>query len=362
MNLEKSVGALPSLGWAALLGLSLSLAGCGGPKLPSSDQLAAFRAAGPVQPTVDMDTLVKARPPTEPYRVVKGDVLEIYMPDVIRAVTPERTDAYDWQTGRLQTRLCRVSEEGSIPLPAMGEIPVAGKMLSEVEAAIVKAYHPKYVVALPTVVAQVKEYQTQSVSIIGAVREPGQYALRSDELSLVALLMKAGGIEQDGASVIRIRRGGTSDSVTEPVVLPIKGLKTPFADVPLKAGDVVEVEEYVPRELLVMGLVNKPGVYPYPPQTSYNLMQALAVGGGVDTHANPQYAKIYRQTEDGKVVAAAFKLDSAAFAEASNILLKPGDVVAVEHTAATLTRQFFTDLVRFGFGVSAGYSLNPPQE
>jgi protein involved in polysaccharide export with SLBB domain len=308
---------------------------------------------------VDLNQIVQARPPSEPYRVVKGDVLELTMPDVMRAMMPEGAEVLDWRTGRLQTHLCRVSQEGTIPLLAVGEVPVAGKMLSEVEAAVVKAYYPKYVVALPAVVAQVKEYQTQSVSIMGAVKEPGQYALRSDELSLAALLMKAGGIDKEGAAVIRIRRPGATGEAADRVVLPIKGLKTPFADVPLKAGDVVEVEEYVPRELLVMGLVNKPGVYPYPPQTTYNLMQALAFGGGVDTHADPQYAKIYRQTEDGKVVAVAFKLDTAAFTEASNILIKPGDVVAVEHTAATRTRQFFTDLLRFGFGLSAGYDLNP---
>lgn len=357
MNLEKTVGILSSLGWAALLGLSLSLAGCGGPKLPSSDQLAAFRAAGPVRPTVDLETLVQARPPTEPYRVVRGDVLELHMPTVIRAVLPELTDV--WGRTAEPNYLCRVTEAGTVTLPLFGELQVAGKMLSEIEASVVKAYYPKYIVALPAVVAQVKEYQTQSVSIMGAVKEPGQYALRSDELSLVALLMKAGGIDKEGAAVIRIRRPGATGEAADPVVLPIKGLKTPFADIPLKAGDVIEVEEYVPRELLVMGLVNKPGVYPYPPQTTYNLMQALAFGGGVDTHADPQYAKIYRQTEDGKVVALAFKLDTAAFTEASNILIKPGDVVAVEHTAATRTRQFFTDLMRFGFGISAGYSLNP---
>jgi protein involved in polysaccharide export with SLBB domain len=223
----------------------------------------------------------------------------------------------------------------------------------------VDCFHPKFLTTRPSVVARVQEYQTQTVSVMGAVNAQGLYSLRSDEMTLVALLLKAGGIEKDGASVIRIRRPGATGEAADPVVLPIKGLKTPFADVPLKAGDIVEVEEYVPRELLVMGLVTKPGVYPYPPQTTYNLMQALAFGGGVDTHADPQYAKIYRQAEDGKVVVAAFKLDTAAFTEASNIIVKPGDVVAVEHTAATRTRQFFTDLLRFGFGLSAGYSLNP---
>jgi len=37
------------------------------------------------------------------------------------------------------------------------------------------------------------------------VAEPGLYRLRRDEMSLVAALMKAGGIVEDGASLITIQ-------------------------------------------------------------------------------------------------------------------------------------------------------------
>jgi len=54
------------------------------------------------------------------------------------------------------------------------------------------------------VFAQVLEYKTAKVSITGAVEKPGIYELRSDQMSLVALLMEAGGIVDEGATLIRI--------------------------------------------------------------------------------------------------------------------------------------------------------------
>ena len=354
MNLERFAYPILSPICIVLIASQFLAAGCG-PKLPSRDELAAFQEAGPVRPTLDLDKVMQGRPPAEPYRVVKGDVLELTMPDVVRAVEPEFMTERWWRT---EPRLCRVTDAGTIVLPEAGEVPVAGKKLSEVEALVGDAYYPKYVTKRPSVVARVLEYQTLTVSVVGAVKNPGFYPLRSDEMTLVAAIMKAGGIEERGASAVRINRQGAADK-GELIVMPVKGWNMPFADIPLEGGDIVEVEHLQPQELMVMGLVNKPGLYPYPVTTHYNLQQALAIAGGVDTHLNPRYAKVYRQAEDGKVIAAAFKLDGAAFTEASNLILKPGDVISVDHTAATSIRQFYTDLIRVGFGLSAGYDLTP---
>jgi len=336
--------------------LLLTVWGCGHPRLPSEEELDAFREAGPIQVQVDLDRVVQARPRSGPYRVIKGDVLALTMPQVMRAVWPERLEGI-YRYGQIEPYYCRVSDVGTISLPLVGEMAVAGKTCAEIEKAIADAYHPKYLKERPSVVAKVDQYQTQLVTVMGAVEAPGQYELRHDEMSLVCLLMKAGGVVEEGANLIRIHRGGGGEV---PILLPVKGFKTPFRDVPLRAGDIVEVEEFVPRELMVMGLVNNPGSFPYPPNARYNLLQALAMAGGVDMGSNPRYAKVYRQTGDGTVICATFPLNTPAFTSgASRLTMKPGDVVSVDHTARTLLRQFFRDFMRVGFGLSAGYQLNP---
>jgi hypothetical protein len=81
-----------------------------------------------------------------------------------------------------------------------------GKSLAEIESIIAAQYYPKYVAAPLPVYVSVAEYQMQRVSIVGAVVQPGIHALRHDQMSLVSLLMQAGGITTQGAAVIRITR------------------------------------------------------------------------------------------------------------------------------------------------------------
>lgn len=331
----------------------LVTAGCSGLRPTPVEELVAFEEAGPGPVEVDRDKLTTARIPAGPYRVVPGDVLELHMPAVTRAAAaelPERVESY----------LCRVTDAGTIYLPLVAELKASGRTLGEIESAVVAAYHPKYVVRRPSVVARVSEYHTVTVSVTGAVVNPGLHALRSDEMSLVAALMKAGGIVQGGAGVIRIHPPGEGGKVQE-LALPVKGLNIPFADVALKGGETIEVEGLEPQVFTVMGLVNKPGAFPYPPGCRYNLAQALAFAGGVDDVADPRHAKVYRKDAKGQPIDATFEIAGTKLAQASDVLLKPGDIVAVPHTPRTRTRQALADVFRIGTGayVGATYNINP---
>ena len=99
--------------------------------------------------------------------------------------------------------------------------------------------------------------------------------------------------------------------------------------------------------------MRRPGSFPYPHSQNYNLMQALAIAGGLDQFAAPRYATIYRRTDDGEVIAATFRLDGTALTDASNIFVKPGDVIAVDHTMGSWTRQFLSQVLGFRASFSA---------
>jgi len=168
--------------------------------LPSAGQLTEFENAGPLRPSVDMDRLVKANISGGPYHLVNGDVLELTMPAVLQVTT---TDEYV-DPKEVTPFIYRVSDIGSITLPIVDEIKVAGKTLAQIESSVIDTYYPAYTVTKPFVFTRVLEYKTARVSIAGAVNKPGIYSLRSDQMSLVALLMEAGGIVDEGAAVIRI--------------------------------------------------------------------------------------------------------------------------------------------------------------
>ena len=137
-------------------------------------------------------------------------------------------------------------------------------------------------------------------------------------------------------------------------MLPIKGKHGHFTDIALKEGDTVLVEALPGMLFSVIGLVQRPGNYPYPPDTQYNLMQALAFAGGIDRTADPRYATIYRLDAEGNIANVTFSLDlRSEYLNASSIHIKPGDIVAVEHTKRTRSNEFFHQLFRVNFGIYA---------
>jgi protein involved in polysaccharide export with SLBB domain len=547
------------------------LVGCQEPKMSSSQQIEAFELAGPITPKVDIDQLLSAKDNYGVYTVGAGDVLELQMPTILTAVSPKLYKDLQYQQQQVQPYLCRVSDTGTITLPILGEMKVEGKTLAQIEAEIVSAYCPKYIITQPSVVCNVKEYYLKDITVVGAVVQPGVYKLQSNEMSLVNALMKAGGIIENGASVIIIKNpkrkyttgsqtakgadeikqlaeldtginekyieytetpkeevkntpGNESDfptlqvdlvfrpedssptqgpllvqhgpdtlyskniniknpaeraeyikelqnvigaeqayivgraleqlaaqfpssaittsqtkqlngeetelleaandlnqggvksqdaekkegcpgcpganrsaeasnqryietpsnnkvefetvnsannvkyiepaqagyqpapptataAVVEGIVLPVKGLNIPFADVPLMEGDLIEVKRLNPVVFTVIGLAKAPGAFPYPPDVEYNLMQALGFAGGVDLIADPRFVTIYRQDAKGEVVSAVFRIDRKFMAKSYNVKIKPGDVICIDVTPRTKRNVLLHQMLRINFGV-----------
>ncbi len=374
--------------------LILCLAGCTDQvQAPDLEQLAAFEAAGSIQPTVDMDRIRKARLTTGPYRVVPGDVLEFTMPALLRAVTAAEVELAQTRTVE-EPYVCRVSDPGTIVLPAIGEVEVVGRSLAEIEALVAAAYEP-YVVFQPSIFAQIREYRTSKIYITGAVKEPGVYELNSDQMTLVSLLARAGGISEAGAAIIRIIRSergkglagvswrvfagwgnpaagvsrepaavlasmpavdesrGAAGPPEEPVIiLPVVGNNIPFGDIALEEGDTVIVEQTQMPLFSVVGLVNRPGNFDYPSTAEYNLTQAIAFAGGLDVTADPRYATVYRMGLDGSTIRIPFRLvENSHFTDALSTPIRPGDIVAIEHTPRTRMNMAIRDMFRFNTGI-----------
>jgi protein involved in polysaccharide export with SLBB domain len=137
-------------------------------------------------------------------------------------------------------------------------------------------------------------------------------------------------------------------------VLPIKGLNTPFADVALQEGDTVVVERLGQPMFTVFGLVERPGNFPYPPDVQYNLMQAIAFAGGLDRDAEPRYATIYRLNGNGQSAHVTLAItDGTKLVESSNVIIRPGDIIVVEQTPKTRTKQFLDRTFRANIGIYA---------
>lgn len=325
--------------------------GCG-PAAPSAQELTAFYQAGPASIHVDPNQLMLASCRPGPYCVASGDLISLEMPEVLQAVYPDLP-----ATSILAPFNCRVRNGGKIDLPLAGEVAVTGRTLEEVEALVKATYWPKYTAKRPAVVARVAEYRMIRVSVMGAVDKPGVYELRSDEMSLVALLNKAGNVIKEGGVAVCIRR---SDGAGKPqcLVLPLHDLNVPHANVALVGGEQVEVQRLQPQVFTVVGLVRRPGTFPYPPDTRYELLQTLGFAGGLDPITDPHHVTIYRQDADGQVVEVTLRFTGDDLRQNASTEIKPGDAIVVRHTFRTQTRQAMATLFRSGFWFGASYRLD----
>jgi len=353
--------------------------------LSSDEEVRRFEQAGAISLKVDADSLIRAKTHTGHYCVVPGDLLLLEMPTLLRVNTADIAKWFDPSTRQntLEPYAYRVADDGTITLPMIDRIQVAGKTVTQIEALIVQTFYPKYVKQLPSVVCSVKEYQTQHVSVVGGVAKPGIYELKGNETSLVAALMKSGGITEEGASVITIRHAESLDvnllpneNADDPnsnwiigesqtpsvrqktLVLPVRNLNVPFTDVPLYDGDMVEVSKLDPEVFTVLGLAVSPGAFPYPPDATFTLAQALAFAGGTDPGLSPPYVTIYRQDNDGQVVSAVFGIDKRSMAKAARIKIKPGDVISVDQTLATRTKLIMREMFSIRFFYDAQDALD----
>lgn len=93
------------------------------------------------------------------------------------------------------TRTVQVDAAGFITLPLIGQVPVAGKTVSQVQSDIAAKLSAKYLQS-PDVTVFVKEFTSQKVTVDGSVKQPGVYAIAGKTTLLQAIAM-ARGTDQD---------------------------------------------------------------------------------------------------------------------------------------------------------------------
>jgi protein involved in polysaccharide export with SLBB domain len=146
--------------------------------------------------------------------------------------------------------------------------------------------------------------------------------------------------------------GATNGAKVTTLAVPVRAMNIPLRDVALEEGDIIWVERMAMPMFCVLGLVNRPGNFPYPPMEQYNVTQAIAFAGGLNPIAEPHYVTIYRLARDGSILRIPVQLiKRGEFTNALSTPIRPGDVVAVEHTLRTKMNTIINSLVRVNVGV-----------
>jgi len=132
----------------------------------------------------------------------------------------------------------QVADIGTINLPLVGEVPVAGKTAQEVERDLTSRLGTKYL-QNPQVSVYVKEHNSQSMTVEGAVKKPGVYPIKG-KTSLLQSLAYAGGLEPNSDSTVVVFR--YTDGTRTAARFEVDNIQSGQAEDPvLQGGDVVVV-------------------------------------------------------------------------------------------------------------------------
>jgi polysaccharide export outer membrane protein len=160
---------------------------------------AASKSSGKVKPgkgaqTEDFkltaDAVMKAATPgNSAYKIGPLDVLEVKV----------------FKVKDLESQV-QVAESGTINLPLVGEVPAAGRTAQEIERDLEKRLGAKFL-KNPQVTVYVREYNSQRLTVEGAVKKPGVYPLKGKTTLLQAIALAEGqNTDVSSSSVVVFRR------------------------------------------------------------------------------------------------------------------------------------------------------------
>ena len=179
----------------------------------------------------------------------------------------------------------RVSEDGTISLPPLADLSVAGLNEAEVALKLKTLLESKYA-QRATVEVSVQEFRSRPISVIGAVKQPGSLAF-SGRWTLLEALTAAGGIDENHGSVLYVLRRADS-GLSDQVSISIDDLLVradPRVNIPLLANDLINVPTAVEITVYCLGAVVRPGAVPFKSTERITLLGAIARAGGLTDRA-----------------------------------------------------------------------------
>jgi polysaccharide export outer membrane protein len=235
------------------------------------------------------------------YVVGEGDVLDVTVYD-----NPDLTTT------------ARISTQGFITMPLIGQVEVKGLRVSQVADKISGLYADGYLME-PNVSVFVREFRSRKATILGEVRNPGLHELQG-EISFLEVISHAGGFTPSAGDIAVIKRQKNGDGTEQDVIIiDLKKLVEQgdlSQDLPIYNGDRIYVKKA--SVFYVSGQVRRPDAYRYEKGTT--VIKAITLAGGFSDTAAPGKVKIVRKEQEKEKVLEAVKMDE---------LVLPDDVIVV---------------------------------
>lgn len=238
---------------------------------------------------------------------------------ILRANDTVRLSVYEEPDLSVQVRILKT---GQASFPLIGSVDIGGQSVATAVEKIRLLYAKDYLID-PKLTLMVDEYAVEYVSVIGAVKGPGQIPVPvSGKLDLASAIASAGGIMEnaDAGNIQLIRNSGASSTYS------MAAIQSSAGSVALSSGDriIVNQSAFIGKTVAVLGQVGKPGPVVFPVEGRLDLVNAIALAGGLTQLSNPRKVSINRK---GTVTVVDFQ--SISQRGDRPFLLQPDDVVTV---------------------------------
>jgi polysaccharide export outer membrane protein len=171
------------------------------------------------------------------YHIKPGDLLQIRNLQDIKYIVNETPPTTTSGGNASQGQTFLVEDGGTVALPFIGRVPVAG--LTRIEAQkLIEDLYRKNLLVNPIIDLKIVNLK---VTLLGEVRAQGNYTLIKDKTTLVELIGEAGGLtEAANEKNIKIIRGNEQNPVVTEVDLDnIRSINDPKTI--LQSGDIIYI-------------------------------------------------------------------------------------------------------------------------
>ena len=284
-------------------------------------------------------TLVQTPPPpADPAPTVA--VPESQAPAAAPAAAPAEAGDYEVGPGDVievsvignddLSRIPTVQTNGSISMPLIGEIQVAGLTVAEVKRKITNLLEKDYLVK-PQVEVKVREYQSQFVSVVGEVNSPGRKPIRG-RLRLVDALIESGSFKASASGqVIITRPDGHFAGGERSITVRISSSASPSAqdlvnlELPLQNGDIITA---LPKSFVTVdGEVTRPGRYAI--ESDLTVTGAVSLAGGLTRFGSNDVKLRRTDPVTGQTTIIEVDLKNVRNGKKPDVRLLPNDVLSV---------------------------------
>lgn len=297
-----------SAAFAAALTVSLLAPASQAQYLGGSPQKELIRRPAAPNDAAVVQTLLHATTP--PLVLTAGDSLTVQVFEIER---------FEYKT--------RVASDGTISLPLVDTVLLAGKTADQAEVAIATQLETLGMVKHPHVHISVTDQPAEVFTVAGEVNKPGIFPAYGAHTLLTAISEAGGFTTASSRNVTLLRPGAGRGYILN---LGEDPTTSPVASIPVFPGDTVAVG--VVGVVYVVGAVKLSGVYKMKTSTPTTVEQAVTMAGGANFEAKWKDTEIVRMV-DGRRVEIPIDLKRIMQGSAEDPVLEADDIVYVPSDA-----------------------------